>query len=210
MSLISSFENLSRFSPNAGLKIKSETLIVLNAFVAYCRRSQVILLFPKYKSNLNSIYIKCTVDVLTAIKHNSHAEQDILMVDIDYFPKRTVTANCLVTNILQSVFFWVQQKKETHTGLQRTWARVIFILWWFNVIIGLKLNYFAQKTSPRHLKQKKPPPLCYSLCHMILPKTGFNLFIHFFCSSAQVLDFFFELHHSVLTAFRVKYWHIYP
>ncbi len=162
MSLISSFENLSRFSPNAGLKIKSETLNVLllglNAFVAYCRRSQVILLFPKYKSNLNSIYIKCTVDVLTAIKHNSHAEQDILMVDIDYFPKlwkSTVTANCLVTNILQSVFFRVQQKKETHTSLQRTWARVISILWWFNVIIGLKRNYFAQKTSPRHLKQKK-------------------------------------------------------
>jgi len=26
---------------------------------------------------------------------------------------------CLVTNILQNIFFSVQQKKETHTGLER-------------------------------------------------------------------------------------------
>ncbi len=27
------------------------------------------------------------------------------------------TVNCLVTSILQNIFFCVQQKKETHTGL---------------------------------------------------------------------------------------------
>ncbi len=28
-----------------------------------------------------------------------------------------IISNCLVTNILQNIFFCVQQKKETHTGL---------------------------------------------------------------------------------------------
>ncbi len=28
------------------------------------------------------------------------------------------TMNCLVTNILQNIFFCVQQRKETHTGLE--------------------------------------------------------------------------------------------
>ncbi len=27
------------------------------------------------------------------------------------------TSNCLVTNILQNIFFCVQQRKEAHTGL---------------------------------------------------------------------------------------------
>ncbi len=75
----------------------------------------------------------------------------MLMVVIDYFPKlwkSTATANCLVTNILQSVFFCVQQKKETHTGLERTWARVNDVNYSFNVI---KHTDFAQKTSLKHL-----------------------------------------------------------
>ncbi len=29
------------------------------------------------------------------------------------------TSNCLVTNILQTIFFGVQQMKETHTGLEQ-------------------------------------------------------------------------------------------
>ncbi len=29
------------------------------------------------------------------------------------------TVNCLVTNILQSILFCVQQKKEMHTGLEQ-------------------------------------------------------------------------------------------
>ncbi len=29
------------------------------------------------------------------------------------------TINCLVTNILQNVFFCAEQKKETHTGLEQ-------------------------------------------------------------------------------------------
>ncbi len=29
------------------------------------------------------------------------------------------TVNCLVTNIFQNIFFSVQQKKETHTGLEQ-------------------------------------------------------------------------------------------
>ncbi len=39
---------------------------------------------------------------------------------IIYFPilwKSMSTVNCLVTNSLQNIFFCVQQKKETHTGL---------------------------------------------------------------------------------------------
>ncbi len=31
----------------------------------------------------------------------------------------TMEVNCLITNILQNIFFCVQQKKETHTGLKR-------------------------------------------------------------------------------------------
>ncbi len=33
--------------------------------------------------------------------------------------KPMATINCLVSNILQSVIFYVQQKKETHTGLEQ-------------------------------------------------------------------------------------------
>ncbi len=29
------------------------------------------------------------------------------------------TVNCFVTNILQNIFFCVQQKKETHTGFEQ-------------------------------------------------------------------------------------------
>ncbi len=29
------------------------------------------------------------------------------------------TVNCLVTNILHNILFCVQQKKETHTGLEQ-------------------------------------------------------------------------------------------
>ncbi len=29
------------------------------------------------------------------------------------------TINCLITNILQNIFFFVQQNKETHTGLEQ-------------------------------------------------------------------------------------------
>ncbi len=29
------------------------------------------------------------------------------------------TVNCLVASILQNIFFCVQQKKETHAGLER-------------------------------------------------------------------------------------------
>ncbi len=29
------------------------------------------------------------------------------------------TSNCLLTNILQNIFFCVQQLKETHTGLEQ-------------------------------------------------------------------------------------------
>jgi len=31
----------------------------------------------------------------------------------------TATVSCLDTNILQNIFFCVQQKKETHTGLEQ-------------------------------------------------------------------------------------------
>ncbi len=30
-----------------------------------------------------------------------------------------VTINCLIISILQNIFFYVQRKKETHTGLER-------------------------------------------------------------------------------------------
>ncbi len=47
-----------------------------------------------------------------------------LMVAIDFHSmekkilwKSMATVNCLVTNILQNIFFCVQQKKEAHTGL---------------------------------------------------------------------------------------------
>jgi len=34
--------------------------------------------------------------------------------------KSMATVNCLITNILQNVFFCVQQKKETHLGFETT------------------------------------------------------------------------------------------
>ncbi len=33
--------------------------------------------------------------------------------------KSMATVNCLVTNFLKNIFFCVQQKKETHTGLEQ-------------------------------------------------------------------------------------------
>ncbi len=30
-----------------------------------------------------------------------------------------VSGNCLITNILQNIFFCAQQKKERHTGLEQ-------------------------------------------------------------------------------------------
>jgi len=33
--------------------------------------------------------------------------------------KSMATVNCLVTDILQNIFFLVQQKKEKHTGLEQ-------------------------------------------------------------------------------------------
>ncbi len=36
--------------------------------------------------------------------------------------KSMATINCLVTNILQSIFFCVQQKKETCVDLEQLWG----------------------------------------------------------------------------------------
>jgi len=47
----------------------------------------------------------------------------LLTVAIDFHSRKKIlwklmaTVNCLVTNIIQNIFFCVQQKKETHTGL---------------------------------------------------------------------------------------------
>ncbi len=48
------------------------------------------------------------------------------MIPIDFYSvgekilwKSMDTVICLVTNILQNIFFCVQQKKESHTGLEQ-------------------------------------------------------------------------------------------
>jgi len=38
-------------------------------------------------------------------------------IKIRYFEQLWEPHNCLVTNILQNILFWVQQNKEMHTGL---------------------------------------------------------------------------------------------
>jgi len=49
-----------------------------------------------------------------------------LMVAIEFLSRKKklwksmATVNCLITNILQNVFFCVQQKKETHLGVETT------------------------------------------------------------------------------------------
>jgi len=37
--------------------------------------------------------------------------------------------NCLVINIIQNIFFCVQQKKEIHTGLEKLEENLIFHFW---------------------------------------------------------------------------------
>ncbi len=58
-----------------------------------------------------------------------------LTVAIDFYNifllwKSMATVSCLVTNILQNIFFCVQQQKQTHTGLRES-------KWWHN------LNFFG-------------------------------------------------------------------
>ncbi len=60
------------------------------------------------------------------------------------------TTNCLLTNILQNIFFCVQQMKETHTGLEQHEGGVnddSFHFWvnygFFNVVKFFNISYEA-------------------------------------------------------------------
>ncbi len=59
-----------------------------------------------------------------------------LMVAIDFYSieihtmDSMATVSCLVTNILQNIFFCVWEKKETHTGLEQhdgVWMMIKFM-----------------------------------------------------------------------------------
>ncbi len=65
--------------------------------------------------------------------------------------KSMATSSCLVTNIFQDVVFWVQQKKEIHTGLDQhddkmlNWGELYLFKWriaqfwmYFKVLVGYK------------------------------------------------------------------------
>ncbi len=63
--------------------------------------------------SLSSIeYILKNVNNETVEDVDFHSTEKILW-------KLMATINCLVTNILRNIFFCVQQKKETHTGLNQ-------------------------------------------------------------------------------------------
>ncbi len=62
--------------------------------------------------------------------------------------KSMATINCLLTNILQNIFFCVQQKKEIHTSLEQ--HDMIFLSFFFfflnytfndNDLIGTQLSF---------------------------------------------------------------------
>ncbi len=64
--------------------------------------------------------------IISFLSYVEHEKKDILknqqlLVPIDYgrLWKSMGTINCLITSILQNIFFYVQHKKETHTGLER-------------------------------------------------------------------------------------------
>ncbi len=46
---------------------------------------------------------------------------------IKILQKSMATVSCLVTNILQNISFYAQQKKETHTGLEQVERGEMFI-----------------------------------------------------------------------------------
>ncbi len=39
------------------------------------------------------------------------------------------TNNCLITSILQNILFYVQHKKETHTGLEQHEHKYLIVGW---------------------------------------------------------------------------------
>ncbi len=73
--------------------------------------------------------------------------------------KSVGTINCLITSILQNIFFYVQHKKETHTGLE--WHEgeeimTIFILGWTIPLRQfLVKNEIAIQQNYWHLLKKK-------------------------------------------------------
>ncbi len=56
------------------------------------------------------------------------------------------TINCLIASILQNILFCVQQKKETHTGLEwhEQWQYFYF---WVNYLFK---KYLVKKPSKAH------------------------------------------------------------
>ncbi len=61
-------------------------------------------------------------------KTDPHAKKNMMTYDSILW-KSMATVNCLVTNILQNIFC-VQQKTETHTGLEQLQGEQIFICGW--------------------------------------------------------------------------------
>ncbi len=72
--------------------------------------------WEKHKWTFKEIVIPNLYFFLSAVEHKRYFEK-CLQQKIQW--KSMATVNCLVTDILQNIFFCVQQKKETHTGLEQ-------------------------------------------------------------------------------------------
>ncbi len=65
-------------------------------------------------------------------------KQLLIPIIIPILWKSKTTYNCLFTNILQNIFFCVQQKKETHTGLKQLgWVKGDSFHFWVNCLFKL-------------------------------------------------------------------------
>ncbi len=57
--------------------------------------------------------------------------------------------NCLVINLLQNIF-WVQQNKETHTGLGQTFGWTIPVIFWSHFLGSIKVKLSGQQWQNFH------------------------------------------------------------
>ncbi len=70
--------------------------------------------------------------------------------------KSMATISCLVTNILHNIFFSVQQKKETHRGLEQVEGEYddrIFIFGWTSISFRCIMMLFFTHTLNKKEKQ---------------------------------------------------------
>ncbi len=96
-------------------------------FILLCRCAYTILCVQSaYTLFMNKSWFTFVLKFMK--KLNPHAKKIMMTYDLILW-KSMATVNCLVTNILQNIFC-VQQKTETHTGLEQLQGEQIFICGW--------------------------------------------------------------------------------